>query len=138
MSDTTPPKTERLTDAQRRNNHIQSERQRREAVRNGFNQLSEIVPGMEDQGKSEVRVLGATVDYITEQLKLREEYKQKCMALGMSEGDFEQIYRNEEKAAEDRQAEKALEMNGGNEAATPPKTNGSGKRNGRNSPQDDD
>lgn len=109
MSDETP-KTERLTDAQRKHNHIQSERQRREAVRNGFNQLSEIVPGMADQGKSEVKVLTATVDYIAEQLKRKEELKAQAMRLGMSEGDFEQIYRNEEKAAEDRQTERSLRM----------------------------
>ncbi|KAF2150631.1 hypothetical protein K461DRAFT_280622 [Myriangium duriaei CBS 260.36] len=130
MSDSAT-KTERLTDAQRKQNHIQSERQRREAVRNGFNQLSEIVPGMADQGKSEVRVLTATVDYLGEQLKRKEELKGQCMRLGMSEGDFEQIYRNEETSAEERQSDRALKSsaNEGKSSDSPPRM-GNGVSNG--------
>ncbi|GAM87281.1 hypothetical protein ANO11243_053030 [Dothideomycetidae sp. 11243] len=142
-------KTERLTDEQRKHNHIQSERQRREAVRNGFNQLSEIVPGMVDQGKSEVKVLTATVDYIAEQLKRKEEFKEHCMRLGMSEGDFEQIYRNQEAAAEKRQAERTLKSqsaNGIKDPDSPPPRMGNGAGNGNikhehnegDSPPDDD
>ncbi|KAF2218215.1 hypothetical protein BDZ85DRAFT_270778 [Elsinoe ampelina] len=133
MGDSTPNK-ERLTEAQRKKNHIQSERMRREAVRNGFNQLSDIVPGMADMGRSEVRVLTATVEYIDEQLKRKQQIKERCRALGMSEGDFEQIYRDEEEKADARQQERNDQMNlatngnGGDGSDSPAKyTNGDGK-----------
>ncbi|PSK53156.1 helix-loop-helix DNA-binding domain-containing protein 5 [Elsinoe australis] len=134
MSDSTPNK-ERLTEAQRKKNHIQSERMRREAVRNGFNQLSKIVPGMEDMGRSEVRVLTATVEHIDEQLKRKQRIKERCKALGMSEGDFEQIYRDEEALADERQNARNNELtlnstngNAGDDPDSPFKyTNGDGK-----------
>ncbi|PNS19466.1 hypothetical protein CAC42_7310 [Sphaceloma murrayae] len=134
MSDSTPNK-ERLTEAQRKKNHIQSERMRREAVRNGFNQLSDIVPGMADMGRSEVRVLTATVEYIDEQLKRKQQIKERCRALGMSEGDFEQIYRDEEAQADERQIARNNELtlgstngNGGEDLDSPVKyTNGDSK-----------
>ncbi|KAF4553355.1 Hypothetical protein D9617_7g030820 [Elsinoe fawcettii] len=133
MGDSTPNK-ERLTEAQRKKNHIQSERMRREAVRNGFNQLSDIVPGMTDLGRSEVRVLTATVEYIDDQLKRKQKIKERCKALGMSEGDFEQIYRDEETEADARQQERNNQLNlstngaGGDDPDSPFKyTNGDGR-----------
>ncbi|KAG8624524.1 hypothetical protein KVT40_007591 [Elsinoe batatas] len=143
MGDSTPNK-ERLTEAQRKKNHIQSERMRREAVRNGFNQLSDIVPGMADMGRSEVRVLTATVEYIDEQLKRKQQIKERCRALGMSEGDFEQIYRDEEEKADARQQERNDQMNlatngnSGDGSDSPAKyTNGDSKiKNEAQSPND--
>jgi hypothetical protein len=54
----------RLTEAQKKENHIRSEQKRREAIREGFDRLASIVPGMEGQGRSEAVVLDATVKYL--------------------------------------------------------------------------
>jgi heteromeric Ino2p/Ino4p transcription factor len=47
----------RLTEQEKKNNHIASEQKRREAIRQGFDRLTEIVPGLEGQGRSESIVL---------------------------------------------------------------------------------
>ncbi|KAG9714418.1 hypothetical protein KCU73_g16218, partial [Aureobasidium melanogenum] len=41
----------RLTEQEKKNNHIASEQKRRQAIREGFDRLAEIVPGMSGQGR---------------------------------------------------------------------------------------
>ena len=60
----------RLTEQEKKNNHIASEQKRRAAIREGFDRLTELVPGIEGQGRSEGMVLRKTVDFM--QLKLQE------------------------------------------------------------------
>ena len=62
----------RLTDAEKKQNHIVSEQKRRAAIREGFDRLTELVPGLEGQGRSESIVLQKTVDFI--HLKLQERH----------------------------------------------------------------
>lgn len=51
----------RLTDQEKKNNHIASEQKRRQAIREGFDEIADIVPGLKGQGRSEALVLeGAT------------------------------------------------------------------------------
>ncbi|EKG18201.1 hypothetical protein MPH_04590 [Macrophomina phaseolina MS6] len=61
------PEKPRLTEEEKKNNHIASEQKRRQAIRQGFDRLASIVPGMEGQGRSEAIVLDATVKYMREQ-----------------------------------------------------------------------
>ncbi|KAI1264957.1 hypothetical protein F5Y18DRAFT_427594 [Xylariaceae sp. FL1019] len=61
----------RLTEEEKKQNHIDSEKKRREAIRAGFDQLCEIVPGLEGHARSEGRVLKTTVEYALEQLRER-------------------------------------------------------------------
>ncbi|CAI7587667.1 unnamed protein product [Penicillium manginii] len=61
----------RLTDQEKKNNHIASEQKRRAAIREGFDRLTELVPGLEGQGRSESIVLQKTVDFIHLQLQER-------------------------------------------------------------------
>src|ERR1700761_813861 len=82
----------RLSAEQKKKNHIESEKKRREAIRAGFERLSQAVPGLEGQARSEAVVLQRTVEFLREQLQLKAELKQKAMKRGMSEGDFEQGY----------------------------------------------
>jgi hypothetical protein len=81
----------RLTAEQKKKNHIESEKKRREAIRAGFEKLAEIVPGVQGQARSEAVVLQATVAYLREQLAKKEALKDQAMENGMSEGDFEQV-----------------------------------------------
>lgn len=53
----------RLTEQEKKNNHIQSEQKRRQAIREGFDDLAELIPGLKGQGRSEAIVLeGATAN----------------------------------------------------------------------------
>ncbi|KAL0264496.1 hypothetical protein SLS55_000446 [Diplodia seriata] len=61
------PEKPRLTEEEKKNNHIASEQKRRQAIRQGFDRLASIVPGMEGQGRSEAIVLDATVKYMRDQ-----------------------------------------------------------------------
>ena len=45
----------RLTDAEKKQNHILSEQKRRQAIRMGFDRLAAMTPGMHGLGRSEVR-----------------------------------------------------------------------------------
>ncbi|KAH6900399.1 hypothetical protein B0T10DRAFT_26857 [Thelonectria olida] len=58
----------RLTEEEKKQNHIASEQKRRQAIREGFDRLTELVPGLEGQGRSEGLVLKRTVDYMREKL----------------------------------------------------------------------
>ncbi|KAI0975127.1 hypothetical protein F4678DRAFT_484845 [Xylaria arbuscula] len=61
----------RLTEEEKKQNHIASEQKRREAIRAGFDRLCDLVPGLEGYGRSEGHVLKETVLYIREQLRRR-------------------------------------------------------------------
>ena len=74
----------RLTDAERRFNHIQSERKRRDALRYAFDRLAELTPGMSGQGRSESIVLQRVVEYAREQIQERERLVQALKARGIS------------------------------------------------------
>lgn len=63
----------RLTEQEKKNNHIASEQKRRAAIREGFDRLTELVPGLEGQGRSESIVLKKTVDFMHLQIKERKE-----------------------------------------------------------------
>jgi len=87
MTSQTPPggtsDRPRLTEAQKKENHISSERKRREAIRDGFDRLADIVPGMEGQGRSEAVVLEATLKLIREKIVQRDEIIAKGKAKGL-------------------------------------------------------
>ncbi|BFZ55538.1 Transcription factor [Savitreella phatthalungensis] len=54
-----------LTPEEKKQNHILSEKKRREGIRNGFVTLTELVPGLTPaKSKSEALVLRATIDYL--------------------------------------------------------------------------
>ncbi|PSS08555.1 hypothetical protein M430DRAFT_110164 [Amorphotheca resinae ATCC 22711] len=72
----------RLSEHEKKANHIASEQKRRQAIREGFDRLTELVPGLEGQGRSESVVLKKTVDYIKGQLEERRRLIQKIEELG--------------------------------------------------------
>jgi hypothetical protein len=73
----------RLTEAQKKENHIRSEQKRREAIREGFDKLASIVPGMEGQGRSEAVVLEATIKYMREKIVERQHIIDEAKAKGV-------------------------------------------------------
>ncbi|KAI7338549.1 hypothetical protein KC315_g1707 [Hortaea werneckii] len=88
----------RLTEAQKKQNHIISEQKRREAIRKGFDRLSQLVPGMGGQGRSEAMVLSATVEFMKVQIKRKEELRKLAAEKGMSNAEFEKVYEDAAKS----------------------------------------
>ncbi|KHJ33759.1 putative mlx-interacting protein [Erysiphe necator] len=72
----------RLSENEKKANHIASEQKRRQAIREGFDRLTELVPGLEGQGRSESVVLKKTVDYIRAQLAERQRLVNRIEELG--------------------------------------------------------
>ncbi len=58
------------------------EQKRRQAIREGFDRLTELVPGLEGQGRSEGLVLKRTVEYMREQISERQEMIQRIEQSG--------------------------------------------------------
>ncbi|KAL3425062.1 helix-loop-helix DNA-binding domain-containing protein [Phlyctema vagabunda] len=84
-SNANPPGTDekpRLSEHEKKANHIASEQKRRQAIREGFDRLTELVPGLEGQGRSESIVLKRTVEFIREQLETREKLVEQIESLG--------------------------------------------------------
>ncbi|KAB2581005.1 hypothetical protein BFW01_g6697 [Lasiodiplodia theobromae] len=77
------PEKPRLTEEEKKNNHIASEQKRRQAIRQGFDRLASIVPGMEGQGRSEAIVLDATVKYMREQYAEQQRLVEAARAKGI-------------------------------------------------------
>ena len=58
------------------------EQKRRQAIREGFDRLTELVPGLEGQGRSESVVLRKSVDYMRLQLAERRQLVARIEELG--------------------------------------------------------
>jgi hypothetical protein len=56
---------------------------------------------MEGQGRSEAVVLQATVEYLKDQVKKKEQLRKIARARGMSDKDFERAYQGVRKASEE-------------------------------------
>lgn len=69
----------RLTDAEKKQNHIISEQKRRQAIRQGFDRLAAMTPGMNGMGRSEAAVLNAAVGEIKKQTDIKDRLKRKLM-----------------------------------------------------------
>jgi heteromeric Ino2p/Ino4p transcription factor len=84
----------RLTDAEKKLNHIISEQKRRQAIRQGFDRLAAITPKMEGLGRSESTVLNAATNEIKLQLAMKAAIKKKVMAENpkMTNEFFESLY----------------------------------------------
>ncbi|KAI1432583.1 hypothetical protein GGR50DRAFT_673718 [Xylaria sp. CBS 124048] len=77
-----PDEKPRLTEEEKKQNHIASEQKRREAIRAGFDRLCNLVPGLEGQGRSEGVVLKRTVNYMRVQLQERKRLVEAAEARG--------------------------------------------------------
>ena len=63
---------QRLTEKQKKENHIRSEKKRRFNVRTGMIELARIMPGSENDFKSEIKMFNAYDSYVAELVKERE------------------------------------------------------------------
>ena len=88
MSDPSKDKP-RLTEQEKKNNHIASEQKRRQAIREGFDRLATLVPGMEGQGRSESLVLNAAIVHLKEQLVEHRQLLAQAEAQGVDISDLQ-------------------------------------------------
>lgn len=58
------------------------EQKRRQAIRDGFDKMASIVPGLEGQGRSEGHVLNVSVQFILEQIQERRRLVEQVEARG--------------------------------------------------------
>ena len=77
----------RLTEQERKINHIASEQKRRQAIRDGFDRLSYLVPGLEGQARSEGVVLQKTLEFMRQEIEERKRLIVQIEALGGSVPD---------------------------------------------------
>ncbi|KAK5109383.1 hypothetical protein LTR62_007049 [Meristemomyces frigidus] len=97
-SPTTP--SSRLSQHQKKANHIASEAKRREMIRTGFDDLASLIPGMEGQGRSEAAMMQAAVQFLKEQLEQKSRLKAEAMAMGMAGEEFERMFEEMGKSQE--------------------------------------
>lgn len=71
---------ENLTEDQKRENHIKSEQKRRTLIREGFEDLGELVPGLRGGGFSKSAILIMTADWLEELMQGNEALRQKIDA----------------------------------------------------------
>jgi heteromeric Ino2p/Ino4p transcription factor len=78
----------RLTDQEKKNNHIASEQKRRQAIREGFDKLADLVPGMKGQGRSENLVLQNTIEYLKQEIGDYQQLMKLASERGLSVEDL--------------------------------------------------
>lgn len=72
---------ENLTEEQKRENHIKSEQKRRTLIREGFEDLNQLVPGLRGGGFSKSAVLIMSADWLENLLQGNEELRQRLGAM---------------------------------------------------------
>ncbi|KFA48428.1 hypothetical protein S40293_00409 [Stachybotrys chartarum IBT 40293] len=75
-------KPPRLTEEEKKMNHIASERKRRDNIRAQFDRLAAIIPGCEGQARSEGLILSKAVDFSQYLIDRRYELVSQIEALG--------------------------------------------------------
>lgn len=73
---------ENLSEEQKRENHIKSEQKRRTLIKEGFDDLCHIVPGLRGGGFSKSTMLGMTAEWLEDMLKGNQELDAQLAALG--------------------------------------------------------
>ncbi|KAI9021582.1 Myc-type, basic helix-loop-helix domain-containing protein, partial [Phycomyces nitens] len=81
LSKRTKPNRDLLTEDEKRANHIASEQKRRNTIRSGFKDLTDIIPTLKNINNSKSTVLFKAVDYIRHLEKRNKGLKDRLAAL---------------------------------------------------------
>ncbi|KAI7908277.1 uncharacterized protein BX663DRAFT_528738 [Cokeromyces recurvatus] len=83
---------ELLTEAEKKANHIASEKKRRQNIRLGFDQLIEIVPSLTQGNRSEAFILQKSVDHIKQLIDAKNDLKTQIRNLQtmLGESNFDE------------------------------------------------
>ncbi|GKT46941.1 uncharacterized protein ColSpa_07122 [Colletotrichum spaethianum] len=77
------PPRENLTEAQKRENHIKSEQKRRTLIKEGFDDLCELVPGLKGGGFSKSTMLTMAAEWLEDIMKGNDELRAQESALAI-------------------------------------------------------
>lgn len=72
---------ENLTEEQKRENHIKSEQKRRTLIKEGFDDLCELIPGLQSRGLSKSTMLTMAAEYLEQLLQGNKELSEQLAAL---------------------------------------------------------
>ncbi|KAM7188036.1 hypothetical protein V8F33_010893 [Rhypophila sp. PSN 637] len=78
------PPRQNLSEAQKRQNHIKSEQKRRWQIKEAFQDVEELVPGVKGASMSKSVILNNTADYLMDLLQKNEILKQRLAAAGIT------------------------------------------------------
>ncbi|KAI9312468.1 Myc-type, basic helix-loop-helix domain-containing protein, partial [Dichotomocladium elegans] len=70
-----------LTEEEKRTNHIASEQKRRNTIRNGFKEMTDIIPTLKNVNHSKSTILFKAAEYIRYLDKRNEELRKKVSIL---------------------------------------------------------
>ena len=87
-SPTTAADKLRLTEQEKKSNHIASEQKRRQAIREGFDEIADLVPGLQGQGRSEAIVLQGATAYMRKLLAERWQLVAEGRRMGVEVGKW--------------------------------------------------
>ncbi|CAK7243169.1 MAG: hypothetical protein STHCBS139747_004680 [Sporothrix thermara] len=76
----------RLTELEKKQNHIAS------AIREGFDRMTELVPGLEGQGRSEGLVLQRTVEFMKKAIEERKRLIREIESRGGTVDEKDRLY----------------------------------------------
>ena len=79
----------RLTEQEKKSNHIASEQKRRQAIREGFDEIADLVPGLKGHGRSEAMVLEGATAFVKKLLAERWRLVVEARSKGMDVSAFE-------------------------------------------------
>ncbi|KAL2257872.1 hypothetical protein VTK26DRAFT_9063 [Humicola hyalothermophila] len=74
---------ENLTEEQKRENHIRSEQKRRNIIKNGFNDLTAVVPTLAGGGYSKAAMLNMTADWLAQIMEENEKLRKRLAQEGV-------------------------------------------------------
>ncbi|BDD60756.1 hypothetical protein MPDQ_004662 [Monascus purpureus] len=86
QSNSVKPARENLTEEQKRTNHILSEQKRRNLIRQGFDELCSLVPGLKGGGFSKSAMLIQTADWLEEVLRGNEMLREQLAEMKTMNG----------------------------------------------------
>lgn len=73
----------RLSEQEKKNNHIASEQKRRQAIREGFDEIADLTPGLSGHGRSEAMVLDGASRFLRSLLAQRWKLLQQAHEQGL-------------------------------------------------------
>lgn len=101
----------RLSEQEKKNNHIASEQKRRQAIREGFDEIADLTPGLSGHGRSEAMVLEGASRFLKSLLAERWKLLQQAQEQGLDTRKY-QMDQGTMRLAEEAYLEENYRYNG--------------------------
>jgi heteromeric Ino2p/Ino4p transcription factor len=80
---------QRLSEVEKKSNHIASEKRRRSVIRKQCQTIAEMVPGLEDKYRSEAQVMEGAKGFIEENVDEQKKLLEKARRLGLQAEQYD-------------------------------------------------